>query len=50
MKKSIILMALLSLGFVFVLSISSCKKKADDATKTDNTEQPADDQPAGDTK
>ena len=43
MKKSIIIMTLLSFVLVLTLSISGCKKKADDEVKTDTTEHPAGD-------
>ena len=40
MKKSIILITLVSLVLAITLSLSSCKKAGDDAGKTDSTEHP----------
>ena len=40
MKKSIIIMTLLSFVLVLTLAISGCKKKADDAAQAETTEHP----------
>ena len=41
MKKSIIFLCTLTV--ILTMSISSCKKKTDDATKSDTTEHPSGD-------